>query len=59
VGFNDDTGPPIHPGAPDLFRGVDANWIGRTGVRGIVDLEDAREMIQDTAYRLPKKAYKL
>jgi hypothetical protein len=27
-------------------------------VRGIVDMDDAAEMIQDTAYRLAKKAYK-
>jgi hypothetical protein len=28
-------------------------------VRGIIDLEDAQEMITDLAYRLAKKAYKL
>jgi len=60
VGFNDDTRAfPSIPARHDLFRRVDANWIAGLVVRGIVDLEDAREMIQDTAYRLPKKAYRL
>ena len=60
VGFNDDTRAfPSIPARHDLFRRVDANWIAGLVVRGIVDREDAREMIQDTAYRLPKKAYKL
>jgi len=38
---------------------VSANWIAGLAVRGIVDMEDAREMILDMAYRLAKKAYKL
>lgn len=60
VGFNDDTRAfPSIPVRHDLFRRVDANWIAGLVVRGIVGMEDAKEMIQDTAYRLPKKAYKL
>ena len=60
VGFNDDTRAfPSIPARHDLFRRVDANWIAGLVVRGIVGMEDAREMIRDTAYRLPKKAYKL
>ena len=60
VGFNDDTRAfPSIPVRHDLFRRVDANWIAGLVVRGIVGMEDAREMIRDTAYRLPKKAYKL
>jgi glucuronate isomerase len=60
AGFNDDTRAfPSIPARHDLFRRVDANWIAGLVVRGIVDREDAKEMIQDTAYRLPKKAYKL
>lgn len=60
VGFNDDTRAfPSIPARHDLSRRVDANWIAGLVVRGIIDLEDAREMIQDTAYRLAKKAYKL
>jgi glucuronate isomerase len=59
VGFNDDTRAyPSIPARHDLSRRVDANWIAGLVVRGIVDLEDAQEMIQDTAYRLAKKAYK-
>ena len=41
-----------------LARRVDANWIAGLVVRGIVDMDDAREMIHDAAYRLAKKAYK-
>ena len=59
VGFNDDTRAfPSIPARHDLSRRVDANWIAGLVVRGIVDLEDAREMILDTAYRLAKQAYK-
>ena len=50
---------PSIPARHDLSRRVDANWIAGLVVRGIVDMEDAEEMIQDTAYRLAKKAYKL
>jgi glucuronate isomerase len=60
VGFNDDTRAfPSIPARHDLSRRVDANWIAGLVVRGIIDMEDARDMIQDTAYRLAKKAYKL
>jgi glucuronate isomerase len=59
VGFNDDTRAfPSIPARHDLARRVDANWIAGLVVRGIVDLEDAEEMIHDTAYRLAKQAYK-
>jgi len=60
VGFNDDTRAfPSIPARHDLSRRVDANWIAGLVARGIVDMDDAGEMIQDTAYRLTKKAYKL
>ena len=60
VGFNDDTRAyPSIPARHDLSRRVDANWIAGLVVRGIVDMEDAEAMIQDTAYRLAKKAYKV
>jgi glucuronate isomerase len=60
VGFNDDTRAfPSIPARHDLWRRVDANWIAGLVVCGIVDLDDAEEMIQDTAYRLAKRAYKL
>lgn len=59
VGFNDDTRAfPSIPVRHDLWRRVSANWIAGLAVRGIVDMEDAREMILDMAYRLAKKAYK-
>jgi glucuronate isomerase len=59
VGFNDDTRAfPSIPARHDLFRRSDSNWIASLVVRGIVDIEEAQEMIVDTAYRLVKKAYK-
>jgi len=59
VGFNDDTRAfPSIPARHDLSRRVDANWIAGLVVRSIVDMDDAREMIQDTAYWLVKRAYK-
>ncbi|HKX33588.1 MAG TPA: glucuronate isomerase [Blastocatellia bacterium] len=59
VGFNDDTRAfPSIPTRHDLARRVDADWIAGLVTRGIVDLEDAEEMIHDAAYRLAKKAYK-
>ncbi|MGQ9554877.1 MAG: glucuronate isomerase [Anaerolineae bacterium] len=60
VGFNDDTRAfPSIPARHDLSRRVDANWLAGLVVRDIVDMTDATEMIQDCAYRLAKKAYKL
>ena len=60
VGFNDDTRAfPSIPARHDLARRVDANWIAGLVVRGVVDLGDAEEMVQDAAYRLAKRAYKL
>lgn len=59
VGFNDDTRAfPSIPARHDLSRRVDANWMAGLVVRGIVDMDDAEEMIQDTAYRLARRAYK-
>jgi glucuronate isomerase len=59
VGFNDDTRAfPSIPARHDVWRRAVSNWIAGLVVRGIVDDDDAREMIQDAAYRLAKKAYK-
>jgi len=59
VGFHDDTRSfPSIPARHDLWRRASANWLAGLVVRGIVDSDDAREMIQDTAYRLAKGAYK-
>ena len=60
VGFNDDTRAfPSIPARHDLWRRVASNWIAGLVVKGIVDMDDAREMILDAAYRLVKRAYKL
>ncbi|MFB3886609.1 MAG: glucuronate isomerase [Thermodesulfobacteriota bacterium] len=60
VGFNDDTRAFLSiPARHDLWRRVSANWIAGLVARGIVDLEDAREMMLDMAYRLVKKGYKI
>jgi glucuronate isomerase len=60
VGFNDDTRAfPSIPARHDLWRRADANWLAGLVVRGIVDLEDAEDMIYASAYRLAKQAYKL
>jgi glucuronate isomerase len=58
VGFNDDTRAfPSIPARHDLSRRVDANWIAGLVMRGIVDMDDAEQMIRDAAYRLAKQAY--
>lgn len=60
AGFNDDTRAFCSiPARHDLSHRVDANWIAGLVARGIVDIDDACEMMLDTAYRLAKKAYKL
>lgn len=60
AGFNDDTRAfPSIPARHDLWRRASANWIAGLVVRGVVDGEDAGEMMSDMAYRLAKKAYKL
>jgi len=59
VGFNDDTRAfPSIPARHDLARRVDANWLAGLVVGGVVDMADAEEMIQDTAHRLARQAYK-
>jgi len=60
AGFNDDTRAFLSiPARHDLWRRTAANWISGLVVRGIVDTEDAREMILDLGYGLAKKAYNL
>lgn len=59
AGFNDDTRAfPSIPARHDLSRRVDANWLAGLVRRGVIDMADAEDMIQDTAYRLAKRAYK-
>jgi glucuronate isomerase len=60
AGFNDDTRAFLSiPARHDLWRRVSGNWIAGLLVRGIVEFEDAHEMMLDMAYRLAKKAYKI
>ena len=60
AGFNDDTRAfPSIPARHDLWRRVSANWVAGLRVRGIIDMQDAEEMIQDLSTGLARKAYKL
>lgn len=60
AGFNDDTRAFLSiPARHDLWRRASANWLAGLTVRGVLGLDEAREMAADLAYRLPKKAYHL
>lgn len=60
VGFNDDTRAfPSIPARHDVWRRASANWLAGLVKRGIIDEQDAGEMIVDLAYGLAKRAYKL
>jgi glucuronate isomerase len=60
AGFNDDTRAfSSIPARHDVWRRASANWVAGLMVRGVVDEQDAREMILDLAYRLAKRAYKV
>lgn len=60
TGFNDDTRAyPSIPARHDVWRRVSAEWLAGLVMRGVVDEEDANEMIVDLAYRLAKTTYKL
>jgi glucuronate isomerase len=60
AGFNDDTRAfPSIPARHDVWRRASANWVAGLVARHVVDMDDAREMILNLAYRLAKKAYKL
>jgi glucuronate isomerase len=60
AGFNDDTRAyPSIPARHDLWRRASANWVAGLAVRGIVDEEDAYEMVRALAYDLAKEAYNL
>ena len=60
AGFNDDTRAFLSiPARHDVSRRMDANWIASLVVRGIVDMDDAAEMMLDCTSRLAKKAYNL
>jgi len=60
AGFNDDTRAFCSiPARHDVWRRTSANWLAESVVRHIIDIEDAREMIQELAVNLAKRAYKL
>ena len=60
AGFNDDTRAyPSIPARHDVWRRVSADWLAGLVVQGIVDEDDAREMVLDLAYRLAQQTYKL
>jgi glucuronate isomerase len=60
VGFNDDTRAFCSiPARHDVWRRASADWLAGLVVRHIVDMDDAREMIQELAVGLARRAYKL
>lgn len=60
AGFNDDTRAyPSIPARHDVWRRASADWVADLLLRGMIDDEDASEMMQDLTYRLAKRAYKL
>ena len=60
AGFNDDTRAfPSIPARHDVWRRAAANWAAGLVVRGMIDMDDAQEMVRALAYGLAKKAYKL
>jgi len=60
AGFNDDTRAfPSIPARHDVWRRASANWIAGLVVRGLIDEDDAREMIHALAYGLAKETYGL
>ncbi|GIK39288.1 MAG: uronate isomerase [Chloroflexota bacterium] len=59
AGFNDDTRAyPSIPARHDLWRRVTCNWVAGLVARGLLDMDDAGEMVLDLAYRLAKRTYK-
>ena len=60
AGFNDDTRAFLSiPARHDVWRRASANWLAGLLVRHIINMADAREMIQDLAVNLAKRTYKL
>ncbi len=50
---------PSIPARHDVWRRASANWIVGLTVRGIIDEEDAYDMVHVLAYDLAKEAYNL
>jgi glucuronate isomerase len=60
AGFNDDTRAFCSiPARHDVWRRAAANWVAGLHVRGVIDMEEAVEMVLDVSYRLTRRAYKL
>lgn len=60
AGFNDDTRAfPSIPARHDVWRRASANWLAGLVVRGMIDVDDARQMASDLACGLAKRAYHL
>ncbi len=60
AGFNDDTRAFCSiPARHDVWRRVSADWLAGLVVRHIVDMTDARTMIQELAVGLARRTYRL
>jgi glucuronate isomerase len=60
VGFNDDTRAFLSiPARHDVARRIDCAFLAELVCDGRMDEDDAHDVAQELAYRLPKKAYKL
>lgn len=60
TGFNDDTRAfPSIPARHDVWRRASADWVAGLVVRGVVDMDDAREMMLDLVVGLCRRAYNL
>ena len=60
AGFNDDTRAyPSIPARHDVWRRASADWVASLLVRGLIDDEDAQQMMRALVYDLAKQAYRL
>ena len=60
AGFNDDTRAFASiPSRHDVWRRVTCDWVAGLLTTGLVDEEDALEMVRELAYGLAKKAYRI
>lgn len=60
AGFNDDTRAFLSiPARHDVWRRASANWLAGMLVRGMIDENDAEEMVMEMAAGLARKAYNL
>jgi glucuronate isomerase len=60
AGFNDDTRAFCSiPARHDVWRRASANWLAGLVTRHIIDMDDARAMMQDLTVNLARRAYRL